>query len=79
MSKEKNKCCAETHNGSRDIMSRMINNYEQPICGVNAKYFEGGHWYCGRHAPSKIRDREEKSYRKWQEQVVKRKELKNKK
>ena len=31
-------------------------------CDKNATIFENGKWYCKRHAPSKIQEREDKSW-----------------
>jgi len=70
------KCgCEINFSNSRDILSKLINGYNKEYCNNNAKYFEDGHWYCGKHAPSKIREREDKSYKKWQESVARRKLL----
>ncbi len=64
--KEKHTCCATINDKtSRQIMSKMINGWEYDICGCNAKYFEDNDWYCGKHAPSKIAERQRVSYEKW--------------
>lgn len=56
---------------SRQIMTKMINHYPDEVCGLNAKYFENGEWYCGKHAPSKIKEREDKAFLKWEQRRVK--------
>jgi len=64
--KEVNKCSTTVNNNtSREIVQNMINRYSDEKCGCNAKYFEGDEWFCGKHAPSKIKERETKSYEKW--------------
>jgi hypothetical protein len=64
--KEKHICSATVNDKtSRQIMSKMINGYKDELCGCNAKFCEDGEWFCGKHAPSKIAERERKSYEKW--------------
>jgi len=64
--KEKNICSATVNDKqSRQILIKVINGYPDEKCGCSAKYFEQNEWYCGKHAPSKIRERELKSYEKW--------------
>jgi hypothetical protein len=73
--KEKHTCSAIINNKtSKQIISKMINGYSDEICGCNAKYFEGGYWYCGKHSPSKIAERERISYEKWKAKVEARKQ-----
>ena len=73
--KEKHICSATVNDKtSRQIMSKMINGYSDEICGCNAKYFEDGEWYCGKHAPSKIAERERISYEKWKAKIEARKQ-----
>jgi hypothetical protein len=61
-----NKCIATINDTkSRDILRKMINSLPDELCGCSAKYFENDKWYCGKHAPSKIKERETKSYQKW--------------
>lgn len=43
--KEKHKCEKGIFRASR---------WHHYPCGKNAKYEEGGRWYCGHHAPSKV-------------------------
>lgn len=72
--KEKHICSTIINDkASRDIITKMINGQADDKCGCNAKFFEDGEWYCGRHAPSKIKEREDKSYAKWVAQVAERK------
>ena len=61
--------CSSTVNDktSRQVMTVMINKYDWETCGCNAKYFENGKWYCGKHAPSKVQEREQKRYDNWNE------------
>lgn len=68
---EKNRICSATINDktSKQIMSRMINGYQDEICGCKAKYFEDEKWFCGRHAPSKIEERERISFEKWKAKI----------
>jgi hypothetical protein len=69
---EKHTCSAIVNNNtSRQIIFKMINSMSHDICGCSAKYFEDGTWYCGRHAPSKIKERELKSYEKWKAEMEK--------
>lgn len=69
----KNKCCAEVNfNAAKWIISRFDTTQ---FCGKKAKYYESGDWYCGKHAPSKIKEREDKSYAKWEEFINKRKKI----
>ena len=64
--KEKHICSSAINDKtSRQIVRKMIHGYSDEICGCNAKYFEDGEWYCGKHAPSKIAEREQISYEKW--------------
>lgn len=73
--KEKYICSATVNDKtSRQIMSKMINGYSDEICGFNAKYFEDGEWYCGKHAPSKIAERERINYEKWKAEIEARKQ-----
>jgi proteasome lid subunit RPN8/RPN11 len=66
MAKEKNICCATINDKtSRHIMRKMINGYPDEICGCKANYFENNEWYCGKHAPTKIEERQRISYEKW--------------
>jgi hypothetical protein len=68
--KEKHICSATINDKtSRQIMSKMINGFCNEICGCNAKYFENDDWYCGKHAPSKISERERISYEKWEAKI----------
>jgi hypothetical protein len=68
----KNICSAIVNNKtSRQIITKMLNGYSDEICGCNAKYFENNEWYCGRHAPSKIAERERISYEKWKSKIKK--------
>jgi len=71
MAKEKHICNTIINQSSRDIISRMINRAKDEICGCNAKYNEEGIWYCGRHAPSKVKEREDKSFAAWKAKLVK--------
>jgi len=67
---ETHKCSATVNDKtSRQIMTNMINRYSYEICGCNAKYFEDDYWFCGKHAPSKIQERETKSYEKWKAKI----------
>ena len=64
--KDNHKCESEINFGnSTQILSKVINGYDREYCGCNAKYFESGYWYCGRHAPSKVKERGDKKYNKW--------------
>ncbi len=47
----------------------MINGYKDEVCNCKAVYFENGSWYCGKHSPSKIEERQLKSYQKWLEKI----------
>lgn len=70
--KTKHKCNEVVNQTSRAIISKMINGFDNEVCGCNAKYFEDKIWYCGRHAPSKIEERETKSYLKWKAKIEER-------
>ena len=61
----KHKCCAEINCDSVDILRKCINRLPNEYCNKNAKYFEEGLWYCGKHAPSRILERQRLSYEKW--------------
>jgi hypothetical protein len=75
MSKEKHICSATINDKtSRQIMSKMINGFSNEICGCNAKYFEDNDWYCGKHSPSKIIERQRISYEKWEAKIKSRKQ-----
>lgn len=54
--KKIHKCVAEiNYNTGRQMLARAINGGKPDICNCTAKYFEKEEWYCGRHAPSKLR------------------------
>ena len=38
----------------------MYGSFNMYQCRKKAKYFEDGKWYCGLHAPSKIKDRRDR-------------------
>ena len=64
--KEKHKCEALiNYNTGTQILTKIINGYDDEYCECNAKYFENGHWFCGKHAPSLIAKRESDRYFKW--------------
>jgi len=67
MSKEKyNKCSGEIQGDWRSYP-----------CTKNAKYFEDDKWWCGIHAPSKVKERQEKRDAKERAEVAREKELEN--
>lgn len=60
-----NKCQSVVNDkSSRDVIRNMINGTKD-ICGCKAKYYEDGEWYCGTHAPSQVKKREQKRYNDW--------------
>lgn len=71
MQKEKHTCQGELGiNNSNTIISKMISGGSYDKCGLNAKYFEDGEWYCGTHAPSKIHERLMKKFAKWNQEKL---------
>lgn len=61
--------CIVNYNTSRQIIAKMIQGTDYERCGCIAKYFEDNQWYCGKHAPSKIKERETKRYEQWKEKM----------
>ena len=39
-------------------------------CSLNGKYFEDGKYYCEKHAPSKIEEKEQKKSERWARKVA---------
>ena len=59
--KEKEICCGRNKPSG---MVGILHAYSYPDyykCQSKASMFENGRWYCKRHAPSKIKEREAKS------------------
>lgn len=64
---EINRCCCEINcSTSRQIIIKMI-GISREYCNKKAKYFENNKWYCGTHAPSKIKLRSDISFEKWKQ------------
>ena len=78
-SKPKHTCTSViNHRTSRQIVSKMISRSDFERCGNNAKYFENNQWYCGKHAPSKEKERETKRFELWKKQMEDREKTNNK-
>jgi len=64
--KEQHKCGALiNYRTSTQILTKVINGYADEFCECNAKYFENGAWFCGKHAPNLVLKRENERYLKW--------------
>jgi hypothetical protein len=64
MKKEKNICCGHNRpsaSGVSGVVAFFVLK-DRLKCTSKATMFENNKWYCKRHAPSKIEEREEKKW-----------------
>ena len=63
--KEKHKC--SRRKGGQSIMGALLRHSfpDEMECDKNATYFENDRWWCGFHAPSKIKEREDRNEAKY--------------
>lgn len=45
--------------------AKCFKDWAHYACSKTAKYHENGKWWCGTHAPSKVKERADKSREKW--------------
>lgn len=54
---DKQSCCERVYGDGR--------GFTGGVCGNRAKFHEGGKWYCGIHAPSKVAHKQSVREAKW--------------
>lgn len=71
MAKEVNLCSGYNKpKGLTGVLHRAFYKSDYK-CTCKAALFENGKWYCKRHAPSKIAEREAKSWQRYTERIRK--------
>jgi hypothetical protein len=71
--KEKHTCCGRKGTGITAVLYHATFPGTGK-CDFNATYFEDGRWWCGKHAPSKVEERDQKSLQKKLVRIKKAKE-----
>jgi hypothetical protein len=52
--------------------AKVWHEYHQSPCSSRGKYEEDGRWWCGTHAPSKVKARDAERARKYREKMARR-------
>jgi hypothetical protein len=75
MPKEKHICCGYNKaHGMRGVLHKAMYR-EWYKCDKVAKHFEDNKWYCGNHAPSKIKEREDKAWNRYIDKINRNEQL----
>lgn len=77
MAKEINICCGRNKpsgTGASGAIQSVILK-ELLKCKSKASLFENGKWWCKKHAPSKVKEREEKSWQTYLKKINKNRDL----